>query len=64
MAVTRRIIVTFIIKVILIPPVKAQAEEIGKENNTSSIKIEIEAMSFPIIISKGDKRVVNRLEKV
>jgi hypothetical protein len=48
----------------LIPPVSAQREEIGRENNTNIIRMDTDAESLPIIISEGVIRVVNREAKV
>ena len=52
------------INLTLIPPVNAHAELIGSENNTRRIKIDIDATSFPHIISNGESNVVKSAEKV
>ncbi len=56
--------VTLIIKAILIPPVKAQTEDIGTEKITRRMSMDMDAESLPHIISNDDKRVVNRLANV
>ena len=48
----------------LIPPVSAHVDDIGSENKTRKTSIEIDAISLPHIISRGESRVVKREAKV